>query len=78
MVVNLISPLFNIKIDKYGTDFTTYIFYSKIANDMTFIDKINVLLHEYNLHIDFFPRIKEKNRWIIDTLYLPVYVTEPV
>lgn len=65
-------------IDKYGTDFTTYVFYSKIANDMTFIDKINILLHEYNLHIDFFPRIKEKNRWIIDTLYLPVYVTEPV
>jgi len=63
---------------KYGANFTIKEFYSKIAQDTTFIQEINKLLHEYELHIDYQPRIKDtKNRWILDTIYLPVYAVEP-
>lgn len=66
-------------IKKYGTDFSTFMFQSKIAQDFTYINKINELLNKYNLHIDFFPRVKdERGFWIIDTIHLPIYVIEPV
>lgn len=66
-------------IKKYGTNFSIQIFYSKIAQNSSYINEINKILNKYNLHIDFFPRIKdERGEWIIDTIYLPVYVIEPV
>lgn len=64
-------------IKKYGTNFTDSSFYSKIAQDRKYINMINKELNKYHIHIDFFSRIKDDTgRWIIDTLYLPVYVIE--
>jgi hypothetical protein len=64
-------------IEKYGTKFTASTFYSKIAQDREFIDVINKTLNKYKLQIDYYPRIKDKKgRWIIDDVYLPVYMTE--
>ncbi|QKF93879.1 hypothetical protein QKU48_gp0421 [Fadolivirus algeromassiliense] len=64
-------------ITKYGKTFTTKKFYSKIAQDKTYINNINKVINKYKLHIDYYPRIKdETNKWVIDTIYLPVYVTE--
>lgn len=66
-------------IKKYGTNFSTYDFYSKIAQDREYIDMINHELNKYEIHLDFFSRQKDdKGRWYIDTLYLPVYVIEKV
>lgn len=60
-------------IEKYGSNFTTYKFYSKIAQDMTYIDNINKKLKKYGLYIDYFSRIKTPNNtWIVDTIYLPI------
>lgn len=68
------STIQNEAISTYGTDFTTYIFYSKIAQDITFINKLNQILNTFNLHIDFFPRRRDnKGKWIIDNIYLPIY-----
>lgn len=61
-------------IDKYGTDFTTHFFYSKVAQDTTFIDSLNKTLKEYKIFIDYYPRTNIKGKWIIDTIYLPIYV----
>jgi hypothetical protein len=61
-------------IDKYGSEFDTYYFYSVIAQDLSYINKLNSLLNKYDLHIDYFPRIHNKNKWIIDSIYLPVYI----
>jgi len=67
----------NESIKKYGKKFTQNDFYSKISQDKTYIDTINNTINKYNLHIDYFSRIRDsKNRWIIDTIYLPVFVIE--
>jgi hypothetical protein len=64
-------------IEKYGKKFTSYTFYSQISQNRTYIDTINKVINKYKLHIDYYSRIKDsKNRWIIDTVYLPVYVIE--
>ena len=61
-------------INKYGTQFTSYIFYSKISQDMTFINIINNTLNQYQLNIDFYPRVKDfRGSWIVDTIYIPIY-----
>ncbi|AYV77421.1 MAG: hypothetical protein Dasosvirus2_17 [Dasosvirus sp.] len=58
-------------IDKYGTRFGKKEFYSVIAQDTSFIDQYNKFLNKYNIHIDFYPRKKDKNNnWYIDTIYL--------
>lgn len=64
-------------LKKYGAKFSTYDFYSKIAQDREHINMINTVLNKYQIHIDFFPRERDdKGRWFIDTLYLPIYVIE--
>jgi hypothetical protein len=61
-------------IKKYGKKFSTYDFYSKIAQDTKYIDMINEKLKKYFLHIDFFPRISDfRGKWIVDTIYIPLY-----
>jgi hypothetical protein len=61
----------------WGEEFSTYDFYSKIAQDKTPIDKFNSVLNKFHMHIDYYPRIKNKNnKWIYDTLYLPIFITE--
>jgi hypothetical protein len=61
-------------IKKYGNKFTNKIFYSKIAQDIKLINKINDIVNKFNIVIDFIPRIYDnKENWIIDTIYLPIY-----
>ena len=68
----------NQAIEKYGTKFTENKFFKNIAQDTTYINILNKLLHKYQLHIDYFSRIKDSTgKWILDTVYLPVYVVEP-
>lgn len=58
-------------IKKYGNRFTTYEFYSKIAQDMKYINELNNTLNKYNIHIDFYPRKKStKKLWYLDTIFL--------
>jgi hypothetical protein len=65
-------------IDFYTTNFSKNDFYTKIAQDTTYIDKLNILMNEFKMHIDYFPRTRDKSQsWIIDTVYLPVYIIEP-
>jgi len=64
-------------ITKYGDDFTKEYFFEKIINDFTYVNSINKVLHHYQLHLDYFPRIKAGDNWIIDTIYIPVYTIEP-
>jgi hypothetical protein len=60
-------------IEKYGKKFTSYEFYSKIAQDRTYINLFNNVLNKYELNIDFYPRTKDfKSSWIVDTIYLSV------
>lgn len=64
-------------IKKYGTDFTPTVFYSQIAQDKTFIERVNKTINKFDIHIHYYSRVKDaKNRWIIDTIYVPVYVVE--
>jgi hypothetical protein len=61
-------------IKKYGINFTTEKFYNTIAQDTVLIYKINDILNNFEIHIDYIPRIlNEKNNWILDTIYLPIY-----
>jgi hypothetical protein len=58
-------------IKKYGTDFSTYVFYSEIAQETQYIQKINNILNKFNLQIDYYPRKKNiNNKWVIDTVFL--------
>ena len=65
-------------IKKYGIKFDARLFYNKIAQDMLYINKLNDVMKKFHMYIDYYPRIKDKkNRWIIDTIYIPIYVVEP-
>jgi hypothetical protein len=60
-------------IGKYGFKFDSEFFYSVIAQDMSYMKRINDLLEKFSLHIDFFPRQRNKQgKWVIGTLYLPI------
>lgn len=64
-------------LKKYGDEFTTYEFYSKVAQNREYIDIINKKLNKYKLQIDYYSREKDdKGKWIVDTIYLPIYVIE--
>jgi hypothetical protein len=66
-------------IKKYGAKINLNKFYNEIAQDMNFIDEYNQTLNKYDIQIDYFPRIKDKNdNWFVDNIYLPVYVKERI
>lgn len=66
-------------IDKYGYDFSTQKFFSKIAQNTEYVGIINDCMKKYNMYIDYFPRVKDDSgEWVIDTLYMPIYVIEPI
>ena len=61
-------------IEKYGEKFSTYTFYSQIAQDTSYISEVNDVLNKYNIIIDFYSRVKDfRGSWIIDTIYIPLY-----
>lgn len=70
------KELFNqqdIAIKKFGKNITTSKFYSKVSQDVTYIENINKVLNKYEMHIDFYPRKKDsKGKWIIDDVYLKI------
>jgi hypothetical protein len=67
----------NDALAKYGFKFTSEEFYSKIAKDTTYINTLNKTLNKYDIHIDYYPRSKDKyGNYIIKTLYLPVFPYE--
>jgi len=75
---NMFDKLQKEAIDKYGVKFSESKFFKTISQDTYFINKLNKFLHKYQSHIDYFSRIQdEEHRWILDTIYLPVYVVEP-
>jgi hypothetical protein len=58
-------------INKYGTKFNSNYFYSRIAQDTSYIETLNGTLNEYEMHIDYYPRQKNKSgNWFIDTVFL--------
>lgn len=64
-------------IEKYGTEFTPHDFYSKISQDKEYINMLNSVLNKYKMHIDYYSRERDdRGKWIIDTLYVPIYVVE--
>jgi hypothetical protein len=64
-------------INKYGNKFNTKFFYQEIAQDHSYINRINNILNKYDIHIDYFPRSKDQTgKWIIFDLFLPIYITE--
>ena len=70
---NKISRQANKKaIEKYGTKFTNNKFYKEISQDTSFIESINNVLNEFDLHIDYYPRKKDEdnNKWYIDNVFL--------
>ena len=47
-------------------------FYKNIANNFTYIQKINNILKNYDLYIDYYPRLLEtNNKWIFPNIYVP-------
>jgi len=65
-------------IEKYGRRFDKDTFYNKIAQDTYYIDQLNKVYNTFGIQIDFYPRIKDVlGNWVIDTIYLPIYVVEP-
>jgi hypothetical protein len=63
---------------EYSSNFDTNFFYSVIAQNRKYIDDVNSKLNNYQLNIDYYPRVKDsKNKWVIDTIHLPVFVIEP-
>jgi hypothetical protein len=58
-------------IEQYGTNFSLSKFYAEIAQDTQYIDRMNETLNEFDINIDFYPRIKDHtNNWVIDTVFL--------
>jgi hypothetical protein len=58
-------------IQKYGTNFNTHTFYSKIAQNIKYINEMNNILNKFNINIDFYPRKKDKKgKWYLDTIFL--------
>lgn len=65
-------------IKKYGKEFTTQYFYSKIAQNISYMKNINKKIKKYGIFIEYVPRIRDKKgRWILEEILLPVYVIEP-
>jgi len=68
----------NRAIAKYGTKFSRNKFFSKIAQDKSYIGAFNNFLKNYHLKIYYKPRTKHNGRWILDEIYLPVSAVEPL
>lgn len=59
-------------IKKYGTDIKITMFYNEVAQNKKYINDVNKVLNIYGLAIDYVPRVKIGEKWILDTVALPV------
>lgn len=58
---------------EYGREFTTYYFYSRIAQNLSYIEELNNHLKKFMIYIDYFPRTNKNGKWVVDTVYLPYF-----
>lgn len=64
-------------IKKYGSTFSNNLFYSKIAQNRSYIHKINKILKLSNIIIDYYPRVKnKKGKWVLPLITIDVHVVE--
>ena len=64
---------------EYGTKFTSKTFYSSVAQNASYIERMNVTLNKFDIHIDYYPRKKDANgQWIIDTVFLVFRDNKPI
>lgn len=49
-------------VEKYGIEFNTNTFYSKISQDKSFINRINKVVNQFEIHIDFYSRVKDEKK----------------
>ena len=49
-------------------------FYTVIANNFSFINKINSFIKKFDIFIDYYPRtkLKKSNQWLFPDIYIPV------
>jgi len=70
----------DLAIEKYKDklDKNPGLFYTHVSQDKSYIQKINDGLDKFGLVVDYYSRIQDASgNWVLDTIYLPVYVTEP-
>ena len=60
-------------IKKYTTSFTKNDFYSIISQNKEPIKELNKAINNFEIQIDYYPRIKVKTNWILDKVYLPIF-----
>lgn len=61
---------------QYGTKLSVKRFYAIVTTNTKPIQRLNDFLKPYGIHVTYKPRIKKKGRWILNAMYLPVFVTE--
>jgi hypothetical protein len=58
--------LYNYKYSKHKE-----LYYSKICQDTTYINRLNIILKDINLFIDYFPKVKNiKKKWVYDSIII--------
>lgn len=66
-------------IDIHGEKFNINFFYDNIITDRTFINSYNKILNKYNIQIDYYQRIKDRNgNMYIESINLPVEIYENI
>ncbi len=60
-------------IKKYSTNFSKQDFYGIISQNKDPINELNETIKDFGIYIEFYPRIKVKNNWILDKIYLPIF-----
>lgn len=73
MIEQMVYKIQDKAIVKY-THYEEEYFYKTISRDFTYIDEYNVLLNNFNIHIDYYPRVYENGYWIIKEIIIPIYV----
>lgn len=75
--MDLIEEIQDEYINIYGTKISRKVFYEKVASDHDPINRVNKFMNKYDIHIDYFHRQKDKcGNWVIETVYLPIAVSE--
>lgn len=74
-VKNIINEIQQEAMAKYNF-IDEKIFFNFIAQDYSIVDKLNIVLNKYDIELDYFARISNENdNWILDDIYLPIYLS---